>query len=230
MKPRNVFPAVRFQMRIPMLSLVYATLSFTSIALSSCSSITDPATQTPGTEMDVRNYYLPLQNKGPEYNYSVTSNSQYVPATGALTMEMQGPIDTVNNNIMYGCLWSYPNFGQPSMWFYRLSSAQAINCGVESSPENYSDSWVDLQAPLEDTAHWTFTSQGEQITAKVTKYGATAQVNGKTYDNVLMVQYTGTGANGTTGVQWFSKGVGLIFSNITRPNEGTTNYQIQNWN
>ncbi|HEX5316620.1 MAG TPA: hypothetical protein VFX22_08215 [Candidatus Kapabacteria bacterium] len=188
------------------------------IAASGCSSIADNPS-TPAPEPDVRNYYLHLATTNCEYNYTVTSNAPYHPASGGLTMSMQGNTDTFQNMPIYACLWSYSNTNYtPQRWYYALCDTQAVALGLEPSADNYTDSWVDLKAPLQKNATWSFTSQGEQITANVTMYGGTAQVEGKTYDDVVMVQYTGV--KGTTGTQWFARGTGLIFSHIERPNFG----------
>ncbi len=45
----------------------------------------------------------------------------------------------------------------------------------------------------------------------------------------VMVQYTGTGANGTTGTEWFARGTGMIFSNIKRPNYGIVESELQSF-
>ena len=193
-------------------------------AFAGC-SIVDPAPTTTSPELDVRNYYLQLTSSNVEYNYAVTSTVPiYYPASGSLAMDMHGLADTVNSMPVYSCLWTYQNFGTPTLWYYGLTDKQAINFGVESWPGNYADSWVDLQSPLQDSASWTFTSHNEPITATVVKYGASAQVNGKTYSDVVMVQYAGT--KGTTGTGWFARGTGIIYSNIVRDSEMVEN-QLQ---
>jgi hypothetical protein len=195
-------------------------------ALSGC-SIVDPAPTTMSPELDVRNYYLQLANSNVEYQYTDTSTAASYPKSDTLSMNMQGQNDSINNMLLYSCLWTYHNWGTPTVWHYGLSDKQAINYGIELSPDNYTDSWVDLQSPLDDTAHWTFKSWGEQITATVVKYDATAQVNGKTYDHVIMVQYTGPDSNSTSGTEWFARGTGIIFSNIKRPFFGMVQTQLQ---
>ncbi len=75
-------------------------------------------------------------------------------------MNMEGLNDTIDNVPVYSCLWTYQNYGNPTQWFYGLTDTQAINFGFESSPDNYTDHWVDLQAPIHDSASWTFTSWG----------------------------------------------------------------------
>ena len=189
---------------------------------SGCSQVVDNPT-TPAPEYNVANYYLHLGTVNAEYDYTVTSNAPYHPASGQLAMSMQGTTDSFNGMPVYACLWKYGNnFGTPELWYYCLSDTEAAEMGLETSPEKYTDSWIDLKAnsasPLQQNATWSFVSQGEQITATVKQYGATAQVEGKTYDSVIMVQYTG--ANGTTGTEWFAKGIGPIFSHIERPNYG----------
>lgn len=199
---------------------VLAALSLAlGFAASGCSSIADNPS-TPAPEPDVRNYYIHLATTNCEYNYTVTSlNAPYHPASGGLTMSMQGNTDTFKTMPVYACLWSYSNnYGTPQLWYYALCDTQAVALGLEPSPDNYTDSWVDLKAPLQKNATWSFISQGEHITANVTMYGGTAQVEGKTYDSVVMVQYTGV--KGTTGTEWFARGTGLIFSHIERPNFG----------
>lgn len=183
------------------------------MALAGC-SIVDSSPSTTPPELDVRNYYIQLAAPNAKYNYAVTSSeAPFYPASGALTMRMQGPWDSLDNMPLYACLWTYQNYGTPTQWYYGLTDKQAITFGTETSPDNYSDSWVDLQSPLDDTAHWAFKSQSDSITATVVKYGATAQVEGTTYNNVLMVQYTGAT---TTGTQWFARGIGIIYSHIVR--------------
>lgn len=206
----------------PLLCLAAVALVF----IAGCSPVTAPSAPSP--ELDVTHYYLPISTKGMHYEYAVSATAPYVPSSGTLSMDMQGPVDTTpGNSALLGCLWSYKNYGTPTMWFYQLSKQQAVNYGIELSHDQYSDSWVDLQAPLSDTAHWTFTSEGEQIGAQITKYGATATINGKSYNDVLMVQFTGV--SGTTGTEWFAKGVGLIFSHIERPGYGLVDYQLQTY-
>lgn len=198
---------------------ILAALSLAlGLAASGCSSIADNPS-TPAPEPDVRNYYIHLATTNCEYNYTVTSNAPYHPASGDLTMSMQGNTDTFHTMPVYACLWSYSNTNYtPQQWYYALCDTQAVALGLEPSADNYTDSWVDLKAPLQKNAMWSFMSQGEQITANVTMYGGSAQVEGKTYDSVVMVQYTG--AKGTTGTEWFARGTGLIFSHIERPNFG----------
>jgi hypothetical protein len=184
------------------------------VAFAGCSVVDSSPTATP-PELDVRTYYIQLATPNAQYNYAVTSSeAPFYPPSGALTMSMQGLWDSLDNMPLYACLWTYQHYGTPTQWYYGLTENQAITFGTETSPGNYSDSWVDLQSPLDDTAHWTFTSQGERIAASVVQYGATAQIEGTTYNNVLMVQYTG--ANGTTGTEWFARGIGIIFSHIVR--------------
>ncbi len=201
-----------------------------ALIASGCSSVVDPNTSTP-PESNVRNYYLPLATTNTEYDYTVNSTAPYHPASGALAMTMQGCSDTDDGVAVYACLWTYGNnYGAPAQWYYCLCDTEAAEMGMESSPEQYSDSWIDLKAnaatPLELNATWSFLSQGEQITAKVTQYGSTAKVEGKTYTNVMMVAYTG--ANGTTGTEWFARGVGTIFYHVERPNFGMVeNHLIQ---
>jgi hypothetical protein len=206
-----------------LLGVVFLTM-FGALLLAGC-SITDTPQASLAPEQDVRNYYILVDSQGLHYDYAVTSNGSSLPASVSLGMDMQGVSDTLNTMPLYACLWTYQNYGTPITWYYGLTQKQAINYSFETAPGVYWDSWVDLQAPLDDTAHWTFESQGEQISAKVLQYGATAQVNGKSYNNVLMVQYTGVA--GTTGTEWFAKGSGLIFSNITRPGSGTVESQLK---
>ncbi len=189
------------------------------LAASGCSPMVDSTPSAPPPEHDVGNYYLHLAQTNVEYDYTVTSNAPYHPASGGLTMSMHGNTDTFEKMPVYACLWTYSNnFGTPQQWFYALCDTQAMTLGLEPTPDAYSDSWIDLKAPLEKNATWSVTSQGEKITANVTMYGGTAQVEGKTYDSVVMVQYTGV--KGTTGTEWFARGIGPIFSHIERPNFG----------
>jgi hypothetical protein len=196
-----------------------------SMAFFGCSSVVDTP-QTVQPEQDVRNYYILVVTPGTHYNYAVTSlNAPNHPASGTLGMNMQGLSDTIGNVPLYSCLWTYQNYGTPTQWFYGLTDKQAINFGYETSPDNYSDSWVDLQSPLQDSASWTFSSWGETITATVVKFGASAQVEGITYNDVVMVQYVGD--SGTTGTEWFARGTGMIFSNVQRPGAGMVENQLQ---
>lgn len=193
------------------------------LVLAGCSMVDTPA-PTPTQELDVRNYYIQLATPRLEYNYTVTSNAPFHPPVGQLTMDMQGVEDTVNGIPVYSCLWSYGTYyGAPTAWYYGLNDSQAINLGIESAGQ-LTDHWVDLQAPLSKDKSWSFTSQGESITASILKYGATAQVNGQSYSDVIMVNYSG--ANGTSGTEWFQRGKGLIYYNITRPNFGTIENQL----
>ncbi len=197
------------------------------VALAGCSVIDSPP-GTPAPELDVRNYYLQLTNSNAQYHYADSSTASSHPKSDTLSMNMQGQSDSINNTPLYSCLWTYNNWGTPTLWHYGLTDKQAINYGIETSPDTYTDSWVDLQSPLKDSATWTFTSWGETITATVVKYGASAEVNGKTYSDVIMVQYTGTnGANPTNGTEWFARGTGIIFSHIVRPGFGMVENQLQ---
>ncbi|SRR5581483_298238 len=193
-----------------------------AVWLAGCSSIYDPAT-TPKPETDVRNYYLPLSTPKMEYDYTVVSTAPYHPASGNLTMNMLGNTDTVQNMPVYSCLWTYSNhFGTPEQWFYGLCDSEAVAMGLEPTQDHYTDFWVDLKAnsasPLQVNATWSFISQGEEITAKVTAYGTSAQVEGKDYQDVMMVTYTGVA--GTAGTEWFARGIGPIFYHVERPNFG----------
>jgi hypothetical protein len=199
---------------------------FASVSMLGC-SMTDAPQASLAPEQDVRNYYTLVASPGMHYNYAVTSTAPFHPASGTLGMNMQGLADTIGTMPLYSCLWTYQDYGTPTQWFYGLTAQQAVNFGTESSPDKYTDTWVDLQAPLQDSAHWTFTSWGEQITAKIMQYGASATVQGNNYSDVLMVQYTGDSA--TTGTEWFARGVGLIFSNVTRPHFGMVENQLQSF-
>jgi hypothetical protein len=194
--------------------------------LAGCSMVDTPSA-TPSPELDVRNYYMQLATPKVVYNYAVSSlYSQYVPPSGTLTMNMKGIDDTMPNGaFVYGCLWTYQNFGTPAEWFYSLSDSQAINVGVEDSQGNYTDNWVDLQAPLANNSSWTFVSHGEKITAMIAQYGVAAQVEGQTYNDVVMVNYTG-GPDSTTGTEWFQRGKGIIYSHIYRPYFGTVDNHL----
>jgi hypothetical protein len=196
--------------------------------LAGCSSMVDTAPTTPAPETDVRNYYIQMASPN-VYNYSVTDSvlqiySQYVPPKGTLTMNMQGEDTMINGDTVYGCLWTYQNFGAPTEWFYLVSASQTINLGVEDSQGNYTDNWVDLQAPLAQNKSWKFISHGENITATIAQYGVTAQVKGQTYNDVVMVNYSGDSS--TTGTEWFQRGKGIIYSKITRPNFGMVENQL----
>jgi hypothetical protein len=209
------------------LNTFFAAAFALCVALAGCSVIDSPPS-TPSPELDVRNYYLQLTTTNTEYHYAVTAANPSYPKSDTLSMNMQGQNDSINNTPLYSCLWTYNNWGTPTLWHYGLTDKQAINYGIETSPDNYSDSWVDLQSPLKDSASWTFTSWGETITAIVVKYGASAEVNGKTYSDVVMVQYTGSnGGKGTTGTEWFARGTGIIYSHINRENLGVVENQLQ---
>jgi hypothetical protein len=205
---------VAFAARLALLAVLTSSLG----AITGCSSLIDtPSGPTP-PELDVRNFYIQLATSNVVYNYTVTSNAPFHPASDTLAMKMGGVSDTVNNLPLFLCVWTYKNFGSPTNWYYGLSDKQAVNFGIENSPNNYADSWVDLQSPLALDSSWKFTSHGEQITAKIVQYGATAQVNGQTYDDVAMVDYSGDSA--TTGTEWFQRGKGLIYYNVNRPKLG----------
>lgn len=194
-----------------------------SIALAGC-SIVDPSPTSTPTELDVRNYYLQLTNSNVTYQYADSATNPSYPKADTLYMNMQGQSDSINHTPLYSCLWSYNNWGTPTVWHYGLTDSQAINYGIETSPDIYTDSWVDLQSPLHDSASWTFTSWSETITATVVRYGVSAQVNGTMYNDVIMVQYTGSA--GTNGTEWFARGTGIIFSHIVRPS-GMVQNQLQ---
>jgi hypothetical protein len=193
----------------------------TAFVATGCSMSTSP--DTPSTANDVRPYYVKLATPNVQYRYTENAVAEYHPAVPSeLTMDMQGVSkDAYNGKQLYTCMWSYSNYGTPTPWYYTLDQDQAVDLGVEEfgKPGEYNDYWVDLQAPLKEGNSWTFVSMGEKITATITKFGATAKVQGTTYNDVMMVEYNG--ANGSHVIEWFAKDKGLIYSNYSRPNIGS---------
>jgi hypothetical protein len=189
-----------------------------------CSMDTQP-TQAPPSQ-DVREYYLPLEKPNVKYNFTVQSNAKYYPADGQLVMDMQGASasDMYDNKPVYICNWSYPGFSSAQAWYYAVDKDEAVGLGIELN-NTYTDTWVDLKAPLDLNKSWTFTSEGETVTATVENYGATAKVRGVTYNDVMMVHYKGD--KGTDGVEWFSKGKGLIYNHLVRPNFGYVHNELE---
>lgn len=185
--------------------------------LSGCSQIVDPAPNAAKSpEVNVKNYYILLESPKMEYRYDLATQNAYQPLADVLIMDMQGADsgDTYSSIPVWSCNWSYAAAGAGRPWFYALCDTEAVALGVEQSG-HYTDSWVDLKAPLSNGASWSFTSQEESVTATVTKFGVSAAVNGHTYDDVVVVDYKG--AAGTTGTAWFARGTGTIYSHIERP-------------
>ncbi|MDP4200690.1 MAG: hypothetical protein Q8922_08690 [Bacteroidota bacterium] len=195
-------------------------------AFSGCSQIADPNPQAPKAEQNVKNYYILLEAPNMVYHYNFASRDPYLPASDMLTMDMKGSDQNTTYQSMpvWTCLWSYATAGQPRPWFYALSDTEAVGLGIEMYGQ-YTDSWVELKAPLSSGATWTFTSQGESVTATVAKYGVSATVNGKSYDDVVVVDYKG--AAGTTGTTWFARGIGTIYSHIERPGNEMMDLKFQ---
>jgi len=199
----------------------FAAVAVMAFAATGCSM--DTAPDIPAAS-DVRPYYVKLATPNIQYRFTEVATAEYHPQSGELVMNMQGLSSRVyDNKPVYTCMWSYPGFADATPWYYTLDEHQAVDLGVDFN--GYTDSWVDLQAPLQQDATWTFVSMGETITAKITKFGATAKVRGVTYTDVLMVQYTGN--NGTNVTEWFAKDKGLIYSNYSRPNIGSVVNELE---
>ena len=213
-----------------------ATLAFAACAsvsaLTGCSGLVDSTTPpAKAPEQNVKNYYVKLETLKMEYQYALTSKNDFQPASDILVMDMQGRDDTDTwsntpgiRTPVYKCNWSYVAAGQPTLWYYALDETKAVDLGVEYN-NAYTDSWVELQSPISENATWTFTSKNESIAAKVTHYGITAAVGGKSYDDVVVVEYTGD--KGTKGTSWFQRGVGAIFTHIERPGDILLDVQYQ---
>jgi hypothetical protein len=152
-----------------------------------------------------------------QYRYTLGSQNAYLPASDVLVMDMQGMVtdDSLGRTPIYSCNWSYQTAAGGAPWFYAMDESQAVALGVEYNSK-YTDSWVELKTPLAQDKSWTFVSKGETVKATVAKYGSSAQVSGNTYDDVVVVNYQGT--NGTTGTEWFARGVGTIYYHVVRPN------------
>jgi hypothetical protein len=194
--------------------------------LGGCSQLTDPSTPVKTAESSVVPYYMNLQTKGAQYQYVLKSQNAFLPLSDTLHMDMQGKdVSTVNGLPVYWCNWSYAvTPGQPVGWFYALTDSEAVALGTEWNGV-YTDSWVDLKAPLRDTASWSFTSQGEQITASIKQFKVSVSLNGKAFDNVIVVGYVGSA--GTHGTNWFAPGIGTIYSHIERPGNEMVDLQFQ---
>ncbi len=207
-------------------SALLLALSTMLLAVSSCSSIVDPNAPAKAPEQNVKNYYVLLEQPKMEYRYALTSKNDFQPASDVLMMDMQGrdSNEVWSGAQVYICNWSYVTAAKPTLWYYALDETKAVDLGVEYKG-NYTDSWVDLQSPIQQDASWTFTSHGELITAKVTHYGITAAVSGKSFTDVVVVEYTG--AAGTKGTSWFARGIGTIFTHIERPGDVLLDAQYQ---
>ncbi len=196
---------------------VWAVVMLAGVSLlSGCSQIVDPKPDARAPEANVKNYYILLESSKMEYRYDLATQNAFQPLADVLIMDMQGadPTDTYNSIPVWYCNWSYAAAGAGRPWFYALCDTEAVALGIEQNG-NYTDSWIELKAPLSNGASWSFTSQGESVTATVTKYGVSAAVNGHTYDDVVVVDYKG--AAGTAGTAWFARGTGTIYSHIERP-------------
>ena len=200
------------RLRGAVLALV-AGLGFAG-GLASCSQIVDSDNQ-PKTENNVKQFYYKIEDSGAQYHYALTSKNAYLPTSDVLVMNMQGKSsDKWNGMDVDVCNWAYEQTSGSTPWFYAMSADSIVALGVEYNG-TYTDHWVELKAPLKDSASWQFQSQGENITATITKYGVSAAVNGQTFNNVLVVQYKGE--KGTVGTTWFQRDVGVIYSDLVRP-------------
>jgi hypothetical protein len=182
-----------------------AALALAPLA-ASCGMVDAPtASTTPVT--DVKAYYTKLETPKMQYHYTTTYASAGAAATpNTLEMEMYGRAAYDHLGMpTYGCDWTFQS-GFTTKWYYALSQDSAVDLG----DTNFGEHWTDLKAPLTSNSSWTFTREsGEAVTAKVTSFGATVNVNGHEFSDVIAVSYTGN--KGTTSVRWFAKDVGMIF-------------------
>jgi hypothetical protein len=190
------------------------------LGFASCSQIVDSepnddqALKSP--ETNVKSFYYKIEDKGAQYRYALTSNHAYLPTSDVLVMNMQGNDgnDVWNGMPVYSCDWAYEVTSGSPPWFYAMSDTAIVALGVEYNT-SYTDSWVELKAPLKKDAFWSFTSDNEQITARISQYGVTAKVGDKTFNDVLVVTYKGD--KGTDGTTWFQRDTGVIYSHLVRP-------------
>lgn len=188
------------------------------ISFASCSQIvdSDDAQQQKAPETNVKNYYYKIEDSGAQYHYTLTSKNAYLPTSDILVMNMQGVNvnDKWNGMPVCICDWAYETTSGSTPWYYAMTADSVVALGVEFGG-SYTDTWVELKAPLTANAAWDFASQGETIHARITKYGVSAAVGGKTFDDVLVVEYHGD--KGTVGTTWFQRNTGVIFSHLVRP-------------
>ena len=134
------------------------------------------------------NYYAKLQIKDAEYYYKTL----YAGRASTLEMEMLGTEPVKYNGCeTYSCYWKFGGANSRTIyWYYNLSR----------------------DSPLALNKTWSFTRpNGDELTAKVTKYGARVQIGDSTFTDVVEVRYTGADV---TAVKWFARDVGLIYSHM----------------
>jgi len=213
---KNRNSEVKWSRRTAALLALAAGLGF-----ASCGEIVDSdgsQTTTQAPEANVKNFYYQIEHKDAEYRYALTSKNAYLPEADVLVMQMEGyeypqswkgmPVCT--------CDWGYEKTSGQTPWYYYVSADSVVGLGVLLNGQ-YTDSWVELKAPLQKDASWKFTSDGELITAKITRYGVSATVGGKTFKDVLVVEYKGE--KGTDGTTWFQRDTGVIYSHLSRPGD-----------
>ena len=104
-------------------------------------------------------------------------------------------------------------------YFFLMNDTEACTLGSISC-YGAETKWLDLKAPLMPGQQWTFDQSGmykkNTYMATVTKRGVQMKMpDGTIYNDVIEVVYT-RGASDST-VKWFAKGIGLIYSTSTNP-------------
>ena len=188
------------------------------LGFASCSQIvdSDDGPQTKASETNVKNFYYKIEKKDAQYRYSLTSKNAYLPASDVLVMNMEGYEDYTtpwHGMPVCQCDWAYEITPGSTPWYYAMSEDSIVALGVDYN--GYTDSWVELKAPLQQDAKWDFTSQGEMVHARIAKYGVSAAVAGKRFNDVMIVEYRGD--SGTVGTTWFQRDTGVIYSHLVRP-------------
>lgn len=176
--------------------------------VASCSMLVDSPPSEKPQVMNVKQYYAKLETPKTLYHYQTSyARSGGAPTANTLEMEMYGPAPYDYQGMpTFGCDWTFQS-GKTTKWYYALAQDSAVDLGDAT----FNEHWTDLKAPLAAGKSWSFTRvSGEVITAKITQFGVQVKVNGRTFDDVIAVEYTGD--RGTASVRWFANGIGMIFA------------------
>jgi hypothetical protein len=225
---KNRNSEVWWRLRGAVLLALAAGLGFAG-ALASCGQIVDPENDPDdhhtATETNVKNFYYKIEDKGAQYRYALSSQNAYLPSNDVLIMNMQGNDGYEKWHGMQVCVcdWAYEQDSSGEPWYYAMSQDSIVALGVDYN--GYTDSWVELKAPLKLNATWDFVSQKENIHATIEKYGVSATVGGKTFKDVIVVDFKGD--KGTDGTTWYQRDTGVIYSHIARPGNSLVDLQFK---
>lgn len=205
--------------------LLIAAASVLSCSLSSC-GITDTPPTVPAPVNKVSEYYYTLDKVNAWYHYSTI-----FPATNTnvtLDMQMEG-IDKdyplFRNATVYECSWILSN--QPDNktdYYYAISDSEAYYLAYDASPA--ATYWLDLKAPLQENATWEFPDMdGKRTVAKVIRMGAQMKLAGKSYSDIIQVEYRNMVDSSAT-TKFFARGLGMVYMQKVDAN-GNTVFQSQ---